>query len=221
VLPRELQSSRSPPRALLALDAGFPLPPGPDLPPRRLELDDLLAQDAFHRIGLVHGRFPDRARGRLRALPVTFAPSAMHPFTRRGGGTASSRPTFRVVLPRARSVRLSAPLTARGRCSSPTSATSPRHVHPRSFGSRVTMAFAFVDHDAPSPRRARAHRDAGPPCGDPAPSEACLTARPSFGPFDPSPAPAERARMTQRAIPLGIATSPRRCRPRTRRVKDS
>lgn len=152
VLPRELQSSRSPPRALLALDAGFPLPPGPDLPPRRLKLDDLLAQDAFHRIGLVHGRFPDRARGRPCSLTVTFARSAMHPFTRRGGGAASSR-----ARPPRRSTSyslgspLGSPRRARGRCSSPTSATSPRHVHPRSFGSRVTTTCAFVDRDALRP----------------------------------------------------------------------
>jgi hypothetical protein len=50
---------------------------------------------------------------------------------------------------------LGSPRRARGRCSSPTSATSLRHVHPRSFGSRVTRAYALVDHDALRTRRSQ------------------------------------------------------------------
>lgn len=104
VLPRELQSSRSPPRALLALDAGFPLPPGPDLPPRRLKLDDLLAQDAFHRIGLVHGRFPDRARGRLCCAPFDVRALGHAPFhpARGGRGLVSGSPSASFYLALAR-----------------------------------------------------------------------------------------------------------------------
>jgi hypothetical protein len=133
VLPRELQRSRSPPGALLALDTGFPQPPGPDPLPCRLERDNLWIQDAFRRLGLAHARFPARARGRLACAPCyvrAISPCALSP------GTVGPTPRRRLRSPcrvtsRALGLPLGSPRRARGRRSSPTSATSFGHEHPR------------------------------------------------------------------------------------------
>lgn len=125
---------------------------------------------------------------------------------------------LRDVLPRASSVCLSAPLDRVRKmlladfCNRLTTRAPVDRLIPERVAFASPTAFAFE-------RELVGDRGASPPCGDPAPGGARLTARcPSFGTFRP------RASLSL----LGVKnedrsrdpSSPRRCRPRAKLAND-
>jgi hypothetical protein len=188
------------------------MPPG-------LEATSSNTQDAFRRFGAL-----PCGRVMLPALPVTFLPTASHPFARRVW--PAPRQGIRAAAPRyseATLVRLSARLGA-----SETMLQTDfcnRHLAraPTTIARLPSPRLAPRDHTAPSRSQPPAcavgkgpvlPRDAVPPFGNPAPAGTRLTARLQLR-TTRSLRCLPLARPAPWGSPIGDPTSWWRCRPRT------